>query len=308
MLKPLISLCIPTNGVVEWVFPVLDSIFGQGVSEELFEVVVTDNGTNEDFCQQMVAYRDRHSNIVYAKTQALPFLNEIEAYKLANGEFIKFINHRTLLLPNALQSFITFVEENRGEKPVVFFSVGALEKTEEVFAYDSFDAFVKNLSYWSSCSTGMGFWKTDFENIPEDTVFNELFPHTTVLFWERNRNKYIIDNRPLLREMPVGNRPKGKYDLFYAFAVEYPSILCDLLRDGSICTETFLQLKEDNLRFIAELYTSYVIRKNPCSYDLSSFDRSIQVFYSKGYVKARICRDKTTAIKRRFNRLLKRLL
>ena len=37
----LISLCMPTNGVIEWVFPVLDSIFGQGVDDNLFEVVVT---------------------------------------------------------------------------------------------------------------------------------------------------------------------------------------------------------------------------------------------------------------------------
>ena len=42
----LISLCMPTNGVIEWVFPVLDSIFGQGVDDNLYEVVVTDNGDN----------------------------------------------------------------------------------------------------------------------------------------------------------------------------------------------------------------------------------------------------------------------
>ena len=36
---PIISLCIPTNGVIEWIFPVLDSIYVQGVEENLFEVV-----------------------------------------------------------------------------------------------------------------------------------------------------------------------------------------------------------------------------------------------------------------------------
>ena len=49
MSQPLISLCIPTNGVIEWVFPVLDSIYSQSVDNELFEVVVTDNGNNAEF-------------------------------------------------------------------------------------------------------------------------------------------------------------------------------------------------------------------------------------------------------------------
>ncbi|MCR5757842.1 MAG: hypothetical protein K6F95_08040 [Selenomonas sp.] len=38
----LLSLCIPTNGIIELVFPVLDSIYAQGEDESLFEVVVCD--------------------------------------------------------------------------------------------------------------------------------------------------------------------------------------------------------------------------------------------------------------------------
>ena len=53
-----ISLCIPTNGVSEWVFPVLDSIYNQGVSEELFEVIVTDNGKNMIFREEMLQYAE----------------------------------------------------------------------------------------------------------------------------------------------------------------------------------------------------------------------------------------------------------
>ena len=45
----LLSLCIPTNGISEWVFPVLDSIYNQKVDDSLFEVIVTDNGNNEQF-------------------------------------------------------------------------------------------------------------------------------------------------------------------------------------------------------------------------------------------------------------------
>lgn len=286
--RPLISLCIPTNGVIEWVFPVLDSIYAQGIQENLFEVVLTDNGANEDFRQKMTAYCSLHENILYEKTNALSFLNEIETYKRAKGEFVKFLNHRTQLLPGALQEFLRFVQENRDKKPVVYFANGKLEQPCEVRSYVDFDEYIRNLSYWSSWSTGMGFWKEDFEKIPEKAVFNELFPHTTILFWERERSHYIIDNRVLLYEMPSGGIPKGRYDLFYAFAVEYPSILCDLLRDGSISTQTFLRVKEDNLKFVAELYNRYVRHKASCSYDLSTYNTSIKVYYSNRRVLSQL--------------------
>ncbi len=284
MNKPLISLCIPTNGVVELVFPVLDSIYSQDVSEDLFEVVITDNGKNEEFFTLMTAFCQKHSNILYEKTEALPFLNEIEAYKRANGAFIKFINHRTLLNPGALASFIQFVEAYQDTKPIIYFANGVLNLAKDVHSYGCFEEYVTNLSYWSSWSTGMGFWKSDFDAIPEDTEFNELFPHTTILFRERDRQEYIIDNRELLDEIPVDQTKKGRYDLFHAFAVEYPSILCDLMRDCSISLTAFLRLKEDALQFVSLLYFDYVIRKIPCSYDLSGFEKAILVYYSKKQV------------------------
>lgn len=71
----------------------------------------------------MKQYVQKHSNIVYAETNALPFLNEIESYKRANGEFIKFVNHRTLLVDGALQKLVDFVKTNRKEKPIVYFAM-----------------------------------------------------------------------------------------------------------------------------------------------------------------------------------------
>lgn len=299
MSKPLLSLCIPTNGVVELVFPVLESIFSQDVSEDLFEVVVTDNGSHAEFFEKMTAFCQDHSNVIYEKTQALPFLNEIEAYKRANGTFIKFINHRTLLKPGALMEFINFVQNNQATKPIIYFSNGVLDLAKETHFYGCFEDYVTSLSYWSSWSTGMAFWKSDFDKIPDTMVFNELFPHTTILFNERDRKEYIIDNRELLYEVPVDQTKKGRYDLFYAFAVEYPGILCDLMRDGSINLAAFLKLKEDALYFVSLLYLDYVIRKIPCSYDLSGFEKAISVYYSKKQVLKKCKKIRLYALKSR---------
>ena len=47
--QPILSLCIPTNGAVEWILPVIDSIYSQGYDNEKFEVVITDNGKESKF-------------------------------------------------------------------------------------------------------------------------------------------------------------------------------------------------------------------------------------------------------------------
>lgn len=289
-MAPILSLCIPTNGVAEWVFPVLDSIFGQHANSNEYEVVVTDNGYNKDFKEAIKKnYVSRYANLVYIETEAQLFLNEIEAYKRARGELIKFVNHRTRLVEGVVEQLICFAKENLQEKPIIYYANGVFPHLQQArFDYSTFDLFVKDLSYWSSWSTGMTIWKSDFDKIPKGTAFNYLFPHITILFQERTRNKYIIDNTVIMDEIPVGNKPKGNYDLFYAFAVEYIGVLLDLLRTGDISRETFLFIKEENLKFLSNLYFDFVIRKRYCSYDLSSYCMSIQVFYSRALVRKQL--------------------
>ncbi|MBR1638769.1 MAG: glycosyltransferase family 2 protein [Treponema sp.] len=281
---PLLSICIPTNGIIELIFPVLESIYTQTeVPTELYEVIVMDNGDNSEFKSKIIEFAKIHSNLVYKETEYKGFLSESESYKLARGKFIKFINHRTKLLPGTIQYFIDFIKKNEERKPCVYFSNGVINQINGIAEYSDFDSYVRNLRVWSSWSTGMGFWKEDFDRIPKESEFNELYPHTTILFNERNKSKYIIDNTLLLDEIQISHANKGRYNLFYAFGVEYPAILCDLLRANAIRTETFLSVKKDNLKFISGLFLDFVILGKPCSYDLSGRKESLSVFY--GYKK-----------------------
>ena len=97
-----LSLCIPTNGISEWVFPVLDRIFSQNVDSRLYEVIVTNNGQNEDFHFAMNEYAQQHENLIYRQTDAYMFENQIEALRLASGQYLKFVNHRSLLEPGTI--------------------------------------------------------------------------------------------------------------------------------------------------------------------------------------------------------------
>ena len=76
-----VSLCIPTNGIVKWVRPVLDSIYASRCRESEYEVIVTDNGNDPEFQSMMEQYAARYQNLIYKKTDAVQFLNQIEAFK-----------------------------------------------------------------------------------------------------------------------------------------------------------------------------------------------------------------------------------
>lgn len=280
--QPVISLCIPTNGVIEWVFPVIESIYSQGVDNRLFEVVVTDNGKNEEFKRKISKYKNRYSNFIYEETNALPFVNEIEAYKRASGVLIKFVNHRTLLVEGALKKLIDYATVYEEDRPIIYFSNGVLDADKAKREYHTFDEFIRGLSYWSSWSTGMAIWKEDLAAVADDREeYNELFPHTNILFKERNRKNYVIDNSIIFDEMSPGKKAKGKYDLYYAFGIEYPMIIEKLYTDGSIEKNTRDYVLKKNLELIASFYWDYNIRKNYCSYDITGFNNMFGKYYNK---------------------------
>lgn len=286
MTQPILSLCLPTNGISEWVFPVLESVYSQGVKEDLFEVVVTDNGSNSDFAKQMEEYAQKHPTLIYKKTTAFMFLNQIEALKTASGEYLKFLNHRALLEPGALQWMIDFIVRYREEKPVIYLSNGAL-KLDKIFETDSFDGFVKGLREYASWTTGVGVWKDDFEKIPTDKVYNKISPHSDVLFAERHKSKYVISDAVWSHEIESNHSKKGNYDLYKAFGIEELSITLGLYLDGDVSIDTLKYVKKCYENLLVDFYRKFSIRHAPCSYKLESFDDCADIFFNARKIKVR---------------------
>lgn len=280
--RPVISLCLPTNGIIEWVFPVLDSIYSQDVDASLYEVIVTDNGNNERFNQLMLDYEKRHENLVYKKTNAYMFHNQLEALKLAKGEFLKFVNHRAIFTDNSLHKMIDIVRDNMEIKPVIYFSCGTLKRNN--YKLNSFDDFVRTLGRYVSWTTGVGIWREDYEKIPIDVKIDKISPHSCILFSERKKEKYVIENFVFSKELEVGHANKGTYDLFKAFAVEEIIIALNLFIDGDITAKTFKSIKNDYKQFCIELYFQFCIKKDSCSYKLDGFSDSMGIFFSKNEI------------------------
>lgn len=279
MNEPILSLCLPTNGVIEWVFPVLDSIYNQNADLNMFEIIVTDNGDNKEFENKMLRYKENHSNLIYKKTTSYMFYNQLDALKLANGKYLKFVNHRGLFVDGALGKMIELVCKNEENKPVIFFGNGVLK--DNVYKLKNFDDFVSTIGHLASWTTGVGIWKDDYDKIPENIKIDKISPHSCILFSERHKNEYLIDNSIFSKEIVVDQSKKGTYDLFKGFAVEEITITLNLFIDGDISANTFKKVKNDYKKFVADLYWQYIIEKRPCSYDLFGFEDAMGIFFTK---------------------------
>ena len=278
-----LSLCMATNGVTKWVMPALEAIYSQGVDENLVEVVVADNGDSDELEQTIQPLLEQHSNLHYKRTQAVSFGNQIEALRMAKGEYLKFINHRTILEPGALQWMLDLVQKYIDIKPVIYMSSGSLE-LEKPMVCKNFDEFVRGLRQFASWTTGVGVWRSDFEQIPADHKYSNISPHSDVLFWVRDRAPYVIDDTVWGHDITQGHEGKGTYDLYACFGWQELTITLSLLRDGSISPATFRYVRQCYKDLLISLYYNFTVKKVPCSYDLSGFEEAMGVFFDKSEI------------------------
>lgn len=271
----LLSICIPTNGATHFVMPVLDSIYSQGVNNELFEVVITDNGKDSTLGDAIEKYKT-HGNLSYYKSESTGFVNQVDAFKRSNGLFIKMLNHRAQLLPGALSDLIELIYKYKETQPVIYCSDGVL-KLDEITEGMNFNTFVKKLSYYSSWSAGVGIWAKD--KIMLDKIsYNQMFPHASIMFETRQQSEYVIWNKKfmIMEDEPT----KGGYNIFQTFAVTYLDLLKDLENKGRITSKTFKSVKKDLKGFLASWYYILFCKSNQFTFSTENCKTSILAYYS----------------------------
>jgi len=273
----LLSICLPTNGNVQWVIPTIDSIYSQNIDNSLFEVIVTDNGDNFNLDNEIKKYT--HSNLTYKRTNDFGFLNQISSFDLAHGSLIKFLNHRAKLLPGSLEYLISVARVHQNSKPLIYLSDGTLHKNRMI-CLETLDEFLYSLSYKSSWSAGFTMWKSDYDNL-SNIQFSKMFPHLSIIFYFHSKKKYLIIDKKL-QEMQ-DDKGKGGYNLFRTFAVDYLDMNKQLLINQYITNKTYRKIKFDLFFFLSNLYYAHVISKSDYTFDLSNIKQSFCINYSLAY-------------------------
>lgn len=274
----LLSICIPTNGIVEWVVPVIDSIYAQGVDNSLFEVVITDNGEKEDLMEAVKKYKQENFN--YYRTTSKGFTNQIDAFEKCNGQFCKMLNHRSKMLPGSIMDLLTLVKKYKDTKPILYCAEGNA-KGGEIVECNSIDEFVRSLSYYASWSAGTGVWREDLADVRSKPI-DMFFPHTVYLFGLRKESQYVIWNKKY--EQMADDAGKGGYDLYDTFAVHFLDIIKGLFDGGRISLQTFNIIKNDLFGFLTILYKNEILLPTKHTFILRNIKRSMQVYYgTSGY-------------------------
>lgn len=272
--QPLLSLCIPTNGAVEWILPVLESIYSQGYDNEKFEVVITDNGKDSQLPVHIANMV--YTNLRYRQTTDEGFLNLVTCLKDGKGLFCKMINHRSVMTPGSIEKMVGLVEKYKEKQPIIYCVNGNINKPE-IIECEDLDSFVQNLSYWCSWSAGIGFWQKDLLNI-DIIELNHMFPNASMLLDIRRDSEYVVWNGVYMKM--ADDAGKGGYDFYDTFAVVLLDIMSTLRKDGRIKKVTFVRFKKDLFNYLSSFYYSDVVCPTKRTYIIKDVRESMMVYYS----------------------------
>ena len=280
--QPILSLCIPTNGAKEWVLPVIESIYTQRVDDNLFEIIISDNGCNTELESSLSSFN--HNNLFYYKSTDEGFTNQINSIKKGTGLYRKMINHRSCLILGALQQMINLILKYNDTRPVIYFSDNKIKTNgENIVECNSYNELAYNLHYWISWSAGVGLWDTDCDKLDKLNP-DKLFPHISLIFDIRPESECIIWNGRYQRML--NDDGKGGYNVFNTFSVIFLNILSDYVKSGKISKVSYSKIKKKLFGFLCELYLREVILPTKRTFELSNIRQSISTHYStKGYFK-----------------------
>ena len=276
MSKYLLSICIPTNGVSRWVVPNVRQIYSLGTDNSIFEIVVADNAPNEEMEKAMEEF-SVYPNFRYVKTDAKGFYNIIENFVQARGDFMIKINHRCLMQKGSIERIYEVGCKYIDRKPLIFFSNGNLRENR-AFEFKTFDDYLIKLSYWSSLSEGLFFWKEDIAEVP-NIKFAPMSPNVSLMFNSKTKNLFVIDDI----KFGGGQDSSGKYgyDVFYTFAVLYLDLVNQVRIEGYLSKEGFVRIKKDLVHWLYGIYFEMGVKGNNGNYILKDIKTDMSVYYTK---------------------------
>lgn len=278
--QPILSLCIPTNGAVEWILPVLESIYSQGYNNEKFEVVITDNGKDSQLPEHIA--KMEYPNLRYRQTSDEGFLNLVTCLKDGKGQFCKMINHRSVMIPGSIAEIVDVVEKYKDTQPIIYCADGNAKVNSECFECENLNSFILHLSYWCTWSAGIGFWQKDISNIDKIELL-AIMPNISMICDIRQESNYVIYNKKY--QQMADDAGKGGYDVFLTFGVTVLDYLSAQRAKGRITIKTFISVKKDMYGFLSNLYFNEVVMPTKHTFVLHNIADSLEVYYGRYYYR-----------------------
>lgn len=272
--RPLVSICIPGYGRVDYVRNTINSIYNSlDVSIADFEVVLSDNDPNHEL--ECLSRDFDYPNFHYYRTQCEGFMNSYYALSYGSGYFLKLHNSQSIFLQGALKMLIEDARISIKNRMLIFYTNGLLDRFCKSY-YSNFNDFMYGLSYWSSWSNGISMLKSDFDK-NNGVKLNPLFPHTSLLVAIDYLDSYCINDFALFYIQRIPKR--GGHNKFEAFTVDYPSIInsCQKTNKISLACENHI-IRDLMKEFLPSLvFNNYIARIE--KFEAKNFGSNIKLYY-----------------------------
>lgn len=175
---PIVSIIIPVYNVEKYILKCLDSIYTQGVDENIFEVIAVIDGSPDDCSSLIKEYSKNHSNlIIIEKENGGVSSARNMGISYAQGIYLMFVDSDDCLFPASLRRVIDSIKNDSSEIIICRSFKGTLDK--EVYSWK--DKMVAKLPY-----TGFEVFENwGLRGSVCGVIFNSYF-------WKKNRIEFPL--------------------------------------------------------------------------------------------------------------------
>lgn len=272
--KPLLSICIPTFNRAAILDQTISSIVSQrGFNQDLIEIIISDNASDDNTEEVVKKYQAVYNNILYQKNQKnIQDENFPAVIDKANGVFRKLCNDNCAFSDGTLNLFLEVIKNNINEQPILFFlNANHRIKKRGVYKTNTFNSFLKFVSYWTTWIGGGGIWEDDFNRIDKFAgCETHLWQTKVILEMLEYKKKAVIVTDRIFNMIPKSLYPSQldvhkHFEFFYTvFYLNYIDLLKSFLERNVMSMKTFRFLKYDILfdYFLKNRFEYFLLKIN----------------------------------------------
>ncbi|TDO21969.1 glycosyltransferase family 2 protein [Pedobacter duraquae] len=219
----LLSICIPTYNRADILDSTLKRLFDNPeFMSDCVEVVVSDNGSTDHTREVVSKYPLVR---YYCNTENIRDLNFSKVLSFGRGKYIKLFNDTLNFNAGVLTKILRCIETNSSEEKNIFFYDKMFLNKTGVKEVDSAEAFINEVSFYSTWIANFGCWRSEFRNIPDKDRYVHL--QLAQVDWSyrivKNGQSTMIFFGEYYDITTVEN--KGGYNVFDVFVRKYLFII-----------------------------------------------------------------------------------
>ena len=212
-----LSIIIPVCNVEQYIGPCLESIYRQGLSDDVFEVIVVNDGSTDRSMDVIEDVKSRHHNIsVIYQDNAGPSVSRNVGMEKATGEYVLFVDSDDLLMDHGLSVLLQKAIDTSAEMIV---SDYVRMNDDEITTQSQYDAqFTDSLMVDKS---GLDYYVEDYDPAKGSFIWRILYKRS---FLNENSIRLVpgvyYEDIPFLQECFLkARRVVGIHLLYYIYRI-----------------------------------------------------------------------------------------